>query len=275
MDMAIKLKKSNIKQIFIKNNNRRDINNKNNYPLFNKAQNRIKNKFKINLFLHNNFRILLNIITIIIILSTCLSKNIEFRKLTSIYEITIILKGTGNQYILSDSCPLDSPAYRYEANPDEIIINGDSKTEISKSYDLTQETNVIKMIWNNGLTRFRQMFCGISNIISAEVKSSISTDITDLRYMFAGCSQLESIDFSNFDSSKVVFMGYLFYECISLKSIDLSYFNFASLKYMNYMFSGCTSLKSIDFSNLNIPLLDTMLYMFNGCISLESINLSN
>ena len=213
MDMAIKyrimskLKRNNTKQIYIKNNNRRDINTKNNYLLFNKAQNRIKNKLKNNLSIDNNFRILLNIITIIIILSTCLSKNIELRKLSSIYELTIILKGTGNQYILSDSCPLDSPTYRYEVNPDEIIINGDSKTEISKSYDLTQETNEIKMIWNNGLTRFRQMFCGISNIISAEVKSSISTAITDLRYMFTGSSQLESVDFSNFDSSKVIYMG--------------------------------------------------------------------
>jgi len=129
MDIAIKyfimnkLKKNNINQIIIKNNNRINRNTKNNNLLFNKSDKKIKNKTKYNLLINNNFRLLLNIITIIIILSTCLSKNIELKKLTSIYEITIILKGTGNKNILSSSCPIDTENSKYEADPDEITIN--------------------------------------------------------------------------------------------------------------------------------------------------------
>ena len=62
-------------------------------------------------------------IILIIIFPTSFSKQIVFRKLTSNYEISITINGTGNQYILSDNCRIDNESYNFNTLPRQIIQN--------------------------------------------------------------------------------------------------------------------------------------------------------
>ena len=73
------------------------------YYIMKKPENRnikkLINKTTYNrIYLNNKNNLLLTIIFIMIVFfPTCLSKQIEFRKLSLSYEISITIKGTGNQ----------------------------------------------------------------------------------------------------------------------------------------------------------------------------------
>ena len=206
-----KLEKSNMKKHIIKTtNNRTYINAKNN--------------------------LLLTIIFIMIVFfPTCLSKQIEFRKLASSYEISITIKGTGNQYILSENCEIDGESYVFNSLPNSIKINDVNQGSIVKSYNLEGETNTIKMTWSLYTSSFKAMFCGLSNIINIQF-NYIATSIKDVSYMFNGCNNLESIDFGNFDNINVIDMRYMFAGCSKLETLNLSLFSTYKVKNMNSMF---------------------------------------
>ena len=126
-----------IKQLINKiSNYKKYINIKKNYLLLHKADNKIKNKSEKNIYVNNNFRKLLSIIIILMIIPICLSNEIELRKLISNYEISIKIKGTGNQYILSDTCQIEGQSYSFNDLPSEIIINEISRNDIMKLYYL-------------------------------------------------------------------------------------------------------------------------------------------
>ena len=225
----------------------------------------------------NDFSILY-IFVLLLLISICLSfKNIQFRQLSSNYEIIITIKGDGIQKILSDydTCRIESHSYSFDTLPDEIIINGINQIDIAKSYNLPFETNEIKMIWNTEITSFKAMFCGLTNLKGVEVKSNNSY-IEDLSFMFGACSELETINFTNYDSSHSIYTGYMFQGCTSLKSLDLSNFNTYNVIYMNYMFSVCTSLESLKLgANFVVSSVKNMAYMFNYCALLKSLDLSS
>ena len=139
-------------------NKEKYINIKKNYLILHNADNKIKNKSEKNIYVNNNFRKLLSIIIILMIIPICLPNEIELRKLISNYEISIKIKGTGNQYILSDTCQIEGESYSFNNLPNEIIINDISKNDIMKLYYLDREINTIKMTWNSGITSFKALF---------------------------------------------------------------------------------------------------------------------
>ena len=75
------------------------------------------------IYLNSKNNLLLTIIFIMIaFFPTSLSKQIQFRKLASSYEISITIKGTGNQYVLSENCEIDGASYVFNSLPNSIKI---------------------------------------------------------------------------------------------------------------------------------------------------------
>ena len=219
-----------------------------------------------------------------------------------INEVTIKIKGKGQQNILSNSD--DCRGYRNSFNsfPDKIIINGKEVTPEQKySYIMTDNINNITMRWNNPLTNCNLMFKDLVNIIDFDFSKFDTSKVSNMRCMFYNCSQLTSINLSNFDTSSVNDMGSMFSDCNKIKSLDLynfdtslvtnmyhmfyqvynmTYLNIKSFKTskvinMTGMFEACFSLKSLDIRNFDTSSLETMWAMFHLCKSLTSLDLSS
>ena len=164
--------------------------------------------------------------------------------------------------------------------------------------DLTEEVNIIELIWKSSFTSLNKMFENINSIISIDFLQFDTSRVTDMSYMFYNCTQLQSINFINFDTSSVTNMESMF-SYSHMTSIDLSILKTNSVKNMKSMFSNCeylvtlnlskfntesvenmeemfyksSSLVSLDLSNFITSSVDYMKNMFNGCISLVYINL--
>ena len=219
-----------------------------------------------------------------------------------INEVTIKIKGKGQQNILSNSD--DCRGYRNSFNsfPDKIIINGKEVTPEQKySYIMTDNINNITMRWNNPLTNCNLMFKDLVNIIDFDFSKFDTSKVSNMRCMFYNCNQLTSINLSNFNTSSVNDMGSMFSDCNKIKSLDLynfdtslvtnmyhmfyqvynmTYLNIKSFKTskvinMTGMFEACFSLKSLDISNFDTSSLETMWAMFHLCKSLTSLDLSS
>ena len=241
---------------------------------------------------------LLFIYFIKIILITPISSEIlklsKIRRLDILSEITIKINSKGSQNIVN------SNYYRY---PDEIYLN-EKNLFVSNTCNiyLENESNIIKMIWNNSkITTCKSMFLELSNITEINLSKFDTSLVTEMQSMFKDCLSLNSIDLTNFNTSLVTDMNYMFFRCELLLSIDLSSFNTSLVRSMANMFSGCSSFKSINLLNFNTSLVtdissfisynillksidlfnfdtssvEKMDFMFYHCISLESLDLSN
>ena len=196
-------------------------------------------------------------------------KNLNFAN-----EIKITVKGKGNQRIISSAFKLllDNYDKRYYAY--NIYINDAFQKNIDTIvYDLQNEINDIKIIFNYKLLSCRAMFNSLKNIIKIDLSNFDSSKVTDMYGMFAYCYSLEYVNFNNFQTSRVTNMEGLFYECESLLYLDLSSFDTSLVTSMNSMFSYCYSLISLNINNFNTRTVTDMSYMFYYCISLISLNL--
>ena len=187
----------------------------------------------------------------------------------------ITIKGTGNQYVLSENCEIDGVSYVFNSLPNSIIINNVNQGSIDKSYNLENETNTIKMTWSIYTSSFKAMFCGLSNITNIQF-NYIASSIRDASYMFNGCNNLESIDFGDFDTNNMIDMHCMFAGCNKLETLDLSLFNTYKVINMDSMFKGCTSLQNLYLGESFVTSsVQNMAYMFEDCSSLISINFNN
>ena len=220
--------------------------------------------------------IIVFVIFLILSFLLCLTKEIRLRKIISSTEITITIKGTGEQKILSDGMKRkDSSYFMFNLKPNKIYINGILQSYTGKKvYNLTETINNVTMLWNNNLDYTYCMFYNVKNIIKVDLSKFNSSGITKMFCMFDSCNSLTSIDFTNFDTSSVTDMWGMFYNCKSLTSIDLSNFNTESLVDMTNIFYGCQSLNSIDLSNFNTPKLEYMKTPFYNCHELKYVNLT-
>ena len=242
----------------------------------------IKNKFgkELNIFKKERYNLtmfnkintlLLNLYIIFnIIISVHSEKNniYQIRKLESLQQIIIKIKGNGTQNILnSDFSPL----------PSKIYVNGNNTNinDENKIYDLNDEENNIIIKWNNKLGNCNNMFFNCENIIEIDLSDLDTSGVTSMNNMFRGCLNLKSLKLNNLDTSLVTSMKDMFWGCNSLTSLNLSSFNTSLVNDMSYMFMDCFSLISLDLSNFNTSLLLQMKSMFRNCESLISINLSN
>ncbi len=187
------------------------------------------------------------------------------RKIIYLSEITIIVKGLGNQQILYDSY-----------SPNKIYIN-----EVLQDYNgnfvynLTDEKNIIKMVWNEPLENCQRMFQGLSNITYIDLSNFNSSKLVYIENMFQDCKSLNSINFKNFDTSKIRNMINIFYNCYSLKSLNLSSFNTSKVTDFHRMFYNCSSLLTLDLYNFDTKNCICIHNIFNGCSNLISLNLNS
>ena len=189
------------------------------------------------------------------------------RKINLKSEITMTIKGIGEQNILSDF---------FEDLPDEIYVNGDYKTnKVNKIDDLIGNENIIKLIWNTPLTNLNYMFAGLSNIINIDFNKFDTSGVTDMEGMFFECFSITSLELSNFKTSSVTNMQYLFYNCSSLISLDLSFFDTSLVTNMQAVFKDCSSLIYLNIKNFNTKLVTDMSLLFYNCNSLTFLNVKH
>ena len=224
-----------------------------------------------------NVRILLLIYLFFIIFPNSLSKEIIINKINFDSQITITIKGTGDQQILSNFLgEISWQTCQFEYLPETIKINGVVQEEIKKIYSLDeQEFNNITMIFNPSINNLNVMFHGLTNITLVDLSKFDSPHILDIKGMFQDCKSLTSIDFTNFNTSFITNMFNLFYGCSSLETLDLKSFVTSSVSNMGFMFYGCSNLNNLDLSNFNTQRVTYFAYMFNGCTSILSLNLNN
>ena len=266
--------------------------NKEKFEIVRKKQN---NENKINRFL----------IFIILLIQIVFSdeKISNFRKILSVSEITLTLRGSGNQYILNNSnASFDKNFYIFDKSPDQILINGVLQNYTGNMvYNLVNEENIITLKFNDLLTDCSAMFSKLSNIIkidlskfdSSKVTQTVgmfhdctslislnlnnfkTSSITSMARMFDGCKKITSLDLSSFDTSSVTDLVGIFSNCKSLLSLDLSNFNTSSVKKMDVLFLNCSSLKILNLNNFNTSSVQTFHGIFKFCTSLLSLNINN
>ena len=124
----------------------------------------------------------------------------------------------------------------------EIYINDELQTNIISTYNLSEEYNTIKLIFNSTLIDCSNMFKNCFNIYEIDFKDFNTSEIEFMYGLFYNCNSLKSIDLSDFYIPKVKAMANLFYNCSSLISLDLSSFDTSKVTRMNHMFFNCKSL---------------------------------
>ena len=93
---------------------------------------------------------------------SCFAKNIEFQKLILNNEITLTIIGKGDKVFLNDNIE----------TPSEIYLNNILQSGVEKTlYNLTEETNTIRIVWDSPIINCNLMF---QNLI----------DITDIVFLF-------------------------------------------------------------------------------------------
>ena len=94
-------------------------------------------------------------------LITLTKEEISLRKINFNFEITLIIKGSGEQMILSNCSGL---LY----NPSQIIINNESQGYSSNKVNLIDNINEITIIWHNFNKDAMGMFYNLNNITSID-----------------------------------------------------------------------------------------------------------
>ena len=214
---------------------------------------------------------------IFMIFQNYFSKQIKLSKINLSSEITITIKGSGNQSILSDYSDTINGLYcKFDIIPNELYVNGTKLNYTSKIVNnLEGEINNITMTFNSEINNSYVMFYELSNIILIDLSKFNSSKIIDMRAMFYGCSSLTSIDFTNFVTPLANNMIKMFYGCRALTKLDLSSFNTESVSSFQSMFNGCSSLKSLNLTNFITTSVKDMENMFEACNSLESLDLKS
>ena len=201
-------------------------------------------------------------IFIIFILFIFVSEEKNIIKLLFLSEITITIKGIGDQKIIAHD-PIECDGPNSNNTPDHILINGILQNYSGKmAYNLTKEINNVTLQWDNPLINCNTMFFNLKNIIKVDLSKFDSSQVTDIGCMFEQCNSLEYIDFTNFKTSTVTYMGWMFNYCISLKSINLNNFDTSKVTDMHNMFSNCHSLISLNINNFNLDNLKHYSNMF-------------
>ena len=181
-------------------------------------------------------------------------------------EISLVIDGDGNQTILNEN---------FYKDPDNVIVNGETKNDCKKFCVLTTKPNNIQLQFYDDITTCENMFYGASDITEIDFSSFNSFGVTSMKNMFKECTNLISIKFGNFRTSSVVTMESLFRDCKKIEYIDLSNFVTTSLTNMLEVFSHCESLISMDLTSFKTTQVTIIKDLFAYCYKLVSVNLSS
>ena len=215
--------------------------------------------------------LILNVFSIFSIIILTQSKKLNFYS-----EITITIKGSGTQQILSNYsgfCSLRT--VHFNTLPEVIMLNGELHPVGKYVYNLSEEINEVTMIWYDEFTDCSGMFYGLSNITNIDFSSFDGSKLTDIRCMFADCYSLISLDLRRFNTSLIEDMDSVFKGLYDLTSLDISSFNTSKVKNMYSLFSGFQLLTSIDLGHFDTSKVTNMEHLFFYCRNLISLNLDN
>ena len=154
-------------------------------------------------------------------------------------------------------------------NMSQMFNNCTSLVQLDlSSFDTTNVTSMFSMfcMWDNGFPENK-----LQNIIFGE--KFITDNVTSMRNMFAGLTELQSLDLRNFNTGNVTDMYHMFNRCRSLQNLDLRSFNTSKVTNMEQMFGRCINLESLDLSSFDTGNVTTMSQMFYECSKLKSLNL--
>ena len=198
--------------------------NENNKHFANNNKNNENKKYFNNILLENILLRKVSIlfyynIIIVILFYTISQVNCKKRKILSYYSSVHLKVNPGNPVQI---------LYQIFYNkfpPNEIIINGNVRTDKQYSYQITNTDSNVTISWNNKLNSTYQMFEGCTDIIEIDFSDFDSSQVTQMNEMFVNCMSLRSINFGNFKTSKVKIMDNMFVLCSALISLDLSSFD--------------------------------------------------
>ena len=189
-------------------------------------------------------------------------------KLNLVSEVTLTILGKNEQYILYKEKDQDLP--------DEIYVNNVYYDKnINKVTGLTEEINIVKMVWKEPLTSCENLFRSLENVINIDFSNFDTSHVTAMNNMFALSISLTSLDLSNFNTSIVTSMDFMFYGCYSLRYLNVDNFDTSLTTDISSMFFNCSSLTSLDLISFNTSLVTSMEGMFGGSYSLVSLDLSS
>ena len=159
--------------------------------------------------------------------------------------------------------------------PNEVFINDKELKPINNTYNFTETTNNVKLVWHQNIESTQYLFYGCYNIVEIDLNDFNASKVTNMSHMFEWCLGLEALKLSNLDTSKVVDMNAMFSYCSNLIFLNLSSFDTSEVTNMESMFYHCSSLKSLYLSNFNTSKVTNMYVMFYHCYKLDSLNLSH
>ena len=201
-------------------------------------------------------------------------KNNIFRKIElNFSNITIKIKGVGNNYVLGYHDKKNKFSRQYF--PDEIYINEIKQDTINYRYYFNETNNIVTLKWYNNINNSQNMFRECSNITEIDFSNFDSSEVLDMSIMFYNCSSLTFLNLYNFDTSQVTLMSSMFEGCSSLTSLNLSNFKTSKVSQMNNTFFGCSKMTFLNLSNFDTSQVVSMTRMFEGCSSLLSLDLSS
>jgi len=135
---------------------------------------------KSKLFQNNNISFcIFKLMLLIILYSPILTfKVIILKKLNYASEITLTIRGIGEQRILNENNGFNSP-------PSEILVNGVKQNNTDfKVYGLTDPINNIILRWDYEIINCNFMFFNLSNITEIDLSKFNSQKITKMEQMF-------------------------------------------------------------------------------------------
>ena len=224
-----------------------------------------KNLEKTIIKFNNYSSITLLIVILISTLEIPFSLNYILLKLCDDSEITITIRGTGTQKILSREVDIDDYSGPL---PNHIYINGTEKfVNTFQVSGLTNEENEITLKWDSPISTCYCMFNYMENIIKIDASKFDTSKVTDMTAMFYQCTSLTSINLNNWNTSSVGNMVDMFSGCSSLISLNLGNFDTQKVTNFGSMFSDCSNMKTLDLSSFQTESSSDASDIFNGCNS--------
>ena len=194
-----------------------------------------KSKYNNKLVNNNHSKILLLIIFIFYFFKPVATKKyLFFEKLDLASEISLIINGRGNQYILNNNTE-----EAYIQKPSKIIVNGIAQNYKDYIvYNLTKEQNSITIIFDKELTNCNSMFLNLTNITNIDLSKLNTSKLISMEKMFFGCSSLLSVNLKNINITSDINITGMFSYCKSLIYLDLRNFNISKEINLNNIFNG-------------------------------------
>lgn len=130
------------------------------------------------------------------------------------------------------------------------IVTPDANGRFALGTYGTANTDITKIVaaWDvqrSGITRFTQLFCYFSNLVSLDCSALDTTNIIDYTHAFSHLTSIRSIDLSTWNSNKnIITPSYMFDHCSLLEWVDLGLLEFGSTV-NNSIFSVCPNLTKV------------------------------